>query len=44
MTQEGANALQKKIGNCQVVFEKRYNSRLRNDYDPTSFGMNIFYI
>ena len=38
MTQEGALALQEKIGNCKVLFEKRYNSALRNDYDPTSYG------
>eukprot|EP00795_Rhopilema_esculentum_P015032 gene15032-6193_t len=38
MTQEGALALQEKIGNCKVLFEKRYNSALRNDYDPTSYA------
>ena len=38
MTLEGAEALGKKVKNCQVLFEKRYNSRLRNDFDPTSMG------
>ena len=38
MTLEGAKALEERLSNCQVFYEKRHNSRLRSDLDPTAMG------
>ena len=41
MTLEGAKALEERLSNCQVLYEKRYNSRLRSDLDPTAMGKAV---
>ena len=38
MTLDGVQALQEKIGNCHVLYEKRYNSRLRKDFDQMAMS------